>query len=723
MVRHVIDTGDSHPVRQPPQRIPFALRGRVEEMVDDMLQRSIAKPSRSPWASPIVLVAKKDGATRFCVDYRRLNAVTKMDVFPLPRIDDSLALLSNSKYFTTLVLATGYWQVAMDPASQEKTAFCTHSGLYEFAVMPFGLCNAPATFQRLMESVLAGLTRDTCLVYIDDILVLGRTFPEHLQNLRRVFERLREAGLRLKPTKCHLVHQEVEYLGYVVSQGVAADPRKVEAVQVFPVPRDLKSLRSFLGLASYYRRFIPNFSTVASRLYALTRKNAAFDWAPSCQEAFESLKELLTRAPVLAFPDFSRDFLLETDASGVGLGAVLAQKGEDGTIRPIAFASRTLQKYERNYGITELEALGVVWAIKHFRPYLYGHGCDVYTDHEALKSLLNTPQPSGRLARWGIALQELDLRIHYRPGKKNSNADALSRCPLGPHLMDPSSTPSLGVVIAAMRSARTSAKGRDTGPEEPSHTGEQDSQSLEERQRADSDLAPIIQYLQTGVLPDGDRTRELALTRNQYELLEGVLYHVEPDKTLRVILPRDDQKKVFEEAHAGPYGGHLRDAKVYGQLAKHYWWPKMRGDIFHWCRACLVCTSRRVGHAMKPPLTPIPVSGPFDRVGVDVIQFPKSHNGNQYGVVFVDYLTKWPEVFATSDQTAITIARLFVEKIVSRHGVPAELLSDRGTHTYCLPTVPASRNQPRSHHFSFSMVEILASQLKQKPTLPLLGHI
>ena len=194
MVQHVIDTGDNHPVRQPPRCIPFALRGKVEEMVDDMLQHGIVKPSKSPWASPIVLVAKQDGATRFCVDYCRLNAVTKMDVFPLPRINDSLTLLAHCKYFTTLDLATGYWQVEMDPVSQEKTAFCTHSGLYEFTVMPFGLCNAPATFQRLMESVLAGLARDTCLVYIDDILVLGRTFEEHLQNLEKVFDRLREAA-------------------------------------------------------------------------------------------------------------------------------------------------------------------------------------------------------------------------------------------------------------------------------------------------------------------------------------------------------------------------------------------------------------------------------------------------------------------------------------------------------------------------------------------------
>ena len=203
--------------------------------------------------------------------------------------------------------------------------------------------------------------------------------------------------------------------------------------------------------------------------------------------------------------------------------------------------------------------------------------------------------------------------------------------------------------------------------------------SLEERQRADPELAPVMSYIESGVLPEGDKAHHLTLTRNRFELLEGILYHVEPDKTLRLVLPRDDRKWVFDEAHEGSFGGHLRDVKVYGQLSKHYWWPRMRSDIVNWCRACLTCLSRRVGKAITPPLTPIPVSGPFDRIGVDVIQFPKNYDGNQYAVVFMDYLTKWPEVFATSDQSSLTIAHLFVEQVISRHGVPSELLSDRGT--------------------------------------------
>ena len=289
LVQHVINTGDHLPIKQLPHRTPFALRKQTEELIDKMLQEGVIKSSNSPWASPVVLVAKKDGSTRFCVDYRRLNSITKLDTFPLPRVDDSLDLLAKTAYFTTLDLASGYWQVGIDSESQPKTAFCSHSGLYEFTVMPFGLCNAPATFQRLMETVFSGLARDKCFIYLDDVLVVGRTFEEHLSNLREVLTRLREAGLKLKPGKCHLAKFQVTYLGYVVSrQGITADPAKVAAVREFPTPKSVKELRSFLGLASYYRRFIPGFSKLAGPLFALTHKDIEFIWSTECENVLHN---------------------------------------------------------------------------------------------------------------------------------------------------------------------------------------------------------------------------------------------------------------------------------------------------------------------------------------------------------------------------------------------------------------------------------------------------
>ena len=663
-VTHTIHTGDHTPMRQPVRRMPFALRAEVDKMVGDMLDQGVIQPSSSPWASPVVLVRKKDGGMRFCVDYRKLNHVTKLDEFPLPRIDDTLDLLAGARYFTTLDLASGYWQVAMDPSSQEKTAFTTYSGLYEFCKMPFGLVNAPATFQRLMERVLAGLARGGCHVYLDDVLVFGKTMEEHNQNLTEVLGRIRGAGLRLKPRKCNFAQESVEYLGHVVSaQGIQTDLRKLAAVNQYTVPTDVKSLRSFLGLASYYRRFVPRFSQVAAPLHALTRKEIPYFWTPECQQVFEKLKELLTSAPLLKYPDFSKPFVLETDASGVGLGAVLAQRQEDGTVQPIAYASRSLQKHERNYGITELEGLGVVWAAKHFRPYLYGHECTVYTDHEALKSLLNTPQPSGKLARWGLALQELNLTILHRSGKHNTNADALSRSPLPSSGADEST----GGVVAALAGG-----GKEGAP--PA-----DDRDLSLLQRADPELAPVITYLETGRLPEEEKpARQIALTSMQYTLEDDVLYRVEDDGTLRIIPPTDWRERLFMEAHGGKFGAHLSDAKVFSQLRRHYWWGRMRQDITQWTRGCIVCATRSVGRAVRAPLTPIPVAGPFDQIGVDIIQFPKTSRGNQYAVVFMDYLTKWPEVFAVPDQSAATVARLLVEELVSRHGVPSEVLSDRG---------------------------------------------
>ena len=366
---------------------------------------------------------------------------------------------------------------------------------------------------------------------------------------------------------------------------------------------------------------------------------------------------------MLSYPDLTQPFLLETDASGDGLGAVLAQKRNDQTVHPVAYASRTLQPHEKNYGVSELEALGVVWAVKQFRHYLYGHKCDVYTDHEALKALLNTPHPSGKLARWGLILQELDLYIHYRPGKKNANADALSRTPIATDLAN--NQVDTSEYLLATIAGEVNEKDREGEP-------------LEAQQLADLTLKPIIDYLADKKLPEDERlAKEIALTQNHYALIDGVLYRAERGSLL-LIPPTTRRKCLFEEAHHGQFGGHLRDGKVYGQLSKHYWWPRMRKEIAEWCRACLTCAQRRVGRLVTPPLLPIPVAGPFDRVGVDVIQFPRSHQGNRYAVVFVDYLTKWPEVFATADQSALTVAWLLVEHIISRHGVPGELLSDRG---------------------------------------------
>ena len=288
---HHIDTGNAHPIRQPPRRIPPLQRKQAQEILQKMLEKDIIQPSTSPWASPIVLVWKKDGSQQFCVDYRKLNGITKKDAYPIPRIDDTLDTLAGSCWFSTLDLVSGYWQVEMSPTDREKTAFCVPDGLFEFKVMPFGFSNAPATFQCLMDLLLAGLKWNTCLVYLDDVIVVGSTFKEHLFRLREVFQRFRDAGLKLNPNKCSFCQTEVHFLGHIISaRGIRTDPTKTNLVASWPVPT--KEVQKFLGLANYYRRLVPNFATKAKPLHKLTEKTAKFKWSVQCQEAFSELKNV-----------------------------------------------------------------------------------------------------------------------------------------------------------------------------------------------------------------------------------------------------------------------------------------------------------------------------------------------------------------------------------------------------------------------------------------------
>ena len=353
-----------------------------------------------------MLVRKKDGSTRFCVDFRKVNSITRKDAYPLPRVDDTLEALAGSQWFTTLDLISGYWQVEMDPKDREKTALCTTEGLFEFRVMPFGLCNAPATFQRLMDTALAGEWKRS-VVYLNDIIIPGKTFKEHLFNLSNVFERLRKAGLKLQPAKCAFCRNQVAFLGHVLSsKGIATDPSKTEKVANWPDPKSRREVHQFLGLANYYRRFVQDFAKIAKPLHRLTEKTVEFMWSPECKSAFEELRRRLITAPILVFPDYSKEFILDTDASNDGIGAVLSQVQDSGEEKVIAYASRVQSKPERQYCVTCRELLAVVTFIQQFRHYLLGRHFTQRTDHGSLKWLSNFKEPEGQLARWIEKLQE-----------------------------------------------------------------------------------------------------------------------------------------------------------------------------------------------------------------------------------------------------------------------------------------------------------------------------
>ncbi|CAM5130705.1 unnamed protein product [Natator depressus] len=425
---HSIDTGNAHPIRVQPYRVSPQAKTAIEREIQDMLQMGVIRPSESAWASPVVLVPKPDGEIRFCVDYRKLNAVTRPDNYPMPRTDELLEKLGRAQFISTLDLTKGYWQVPLDESAKEMSAFTTHLGLYEFNVLPFGLRNAPATFQRLVDGLLAGLG-EYAVAYLDDVAIFSDSWADHLEHLQKVLERIREAGLTVKAKKCQIGLNRVTYLGHQVGQGTISPLQaKVDAIQKWPVPKSKKQVRSFLGLAGYYRRFVPHYSQIAAPLTDLTKKKQpnAVQWTEKCQKAFNKLKATLMSDPVLRAPDFDKPFLVTTDASERGVGAVLMQKGPDQEFHPVVFLSKKLSERESNWSVTEKECYAIVYALEKLRPYVWGRRFHLQTDHAALKWLHTVKETNKKLLRWSLALQDFDFDIQHISGASNKVADALS---------------------------------------------------------------------------------------------------------------------------------------------------------------------------------------------------------------------------------------------------------------------------------------------------------
>lgn len=651
----IITDENERPVHQRPYRVSATEREVICRQVKEMLQDDVIQPSRSPWASPVVLVEKKDGTLRFCVDYRKLNKITKKDVYPLPRIDDSLDRLRNARYFSSLDLRSGYWQIEVDERDREKTAFITPDGLYEFKVLPFGLCSAPATFQRMMDTVLGGLKWKSCLVYLDDVVVFSETFEEHLVRLREIFEAIRSAQLSLKPEKCHFAYEELKFLGHVVSyEGVRPDPDKTAAVASFPIPTDKKTIRRFLGLCAYYRRFVSTYSSIAEPLTRLTRDSVPFHWGPEQSAAFEDLKNRLQSPPILGHFDEDADTELHTDASNVGLGAVLVQ-WQDNKERVIAYASRTLSPAETNYSTTEKECLAVVWAVTKLRPYLYGRPFKVVTDHHSLCWLANLKDPAGRLARWSLRLQEFDVTIMYKSGHKHSDADCLSRAPVNHNSTDEDGDAGfLGAVTPS---------------------------DLAEEQRNDVELRPLIDYLE-GRIPRPPKP--FARGSASFCLRNDVLYkeNFGPTETpYLLVAPNVLRQEILQACHDEPSSGHLGFTRTLARIRQRYYWPRLAQSVKRYVRSCRDCQRRKTPPS-KPPgfLQPVdPPKAPFQQVGMDLLgPFPLSSLGNRWIVVATDYLTRYCETKALPRGTAAEVARFFIENIVLRHGAPTVVITDRG---------------------------------------------
>ena len=429
-VEHTIDIEGTGPIKQRYRRFPAPLQEEIQGEISKLLERGIIEPSTSAWSSPLVPVRKRNGKLRLCIDYRGVNAFTRKDSFPLPHLNDAIRKFKGNLYFTNLDLLSGYHQIKMDDKSKEITAFSSGENLYQFCRMPFGITNGPASFSRLMSVVLSGIPMDVAQAYLDDLLIAGRSFEEHLDNLDKIFKRLSEHGLKVNPSKCSLFRTEVDYLGHKVgSDGIRPLDTNVAAINDFPRPKTIKQLRSFLGMVNFYKKFIPRAEILLKPLNeATSSKNSKFQWTNDCEEAFKASKTALTNAPILAFPDFGEEcmFYVTCDASGTGAGAVLTQV-QNGEERVIGYAGTSFNPAQLKYSTTDRELAAIRFAVNHFKPYLYGRRFVVRTDHEPLIYLHRMKRFDNRVHRTLEDLNIGNIEFEYLPGKNNSVADTLSR--------------------------------------------------------------------------------------------------------------------------------------------------------------------------------------------------------------------------------------------------------------------------------------------------------
>ena len=667
---YIVTDPEARPVHCRPARASEYARKAIDKQIDMGLKAGQMEPATGPWASRVVIVRKHDGTPRFCIDYRDLNKVTVKDVYPLPRIDDTLDRLQGSCYFSSLDLASGYWQVPVFPKHRYKTAFITHRGLHQFKVMPFGLCNAPATFQRMIDLLLAGFSWEFVMAYIDDIIIFSVTFVLHLKHLQLVFDKLIKVRLHLKLIKCQFCRFQFLYLGHLVSRfGVATDPSKIIAIKSAPAPTNLTELRSWISIMGYYRRFVRDFSRIAAPLRKLLKKDQEFKWCDAQQNAFVKLRNALISAPILIFPDFTKQFRLDTDGSKFGLGIVLSQQSSTSKLyHVVAYGSRATNSNEANYSAPKLELLAVLYGCEHFRPYLLGRRFLLVTDHRALLWLVSTPKPPATLARWILRLSEFDFAIKHRAGTKHTNADALSRPPFATH----------------------AAKSYVNFLEHVELEGFTN-QQLRKLQRDDSALRPFFAYLENKELPSELPKRSYVLLLKELLFIDnGLLWHRYPgpitpvptDVIHQIVIPRSLRTSILKACHDENFSGHLGFNKTYDKIKRRFWWPNLYTEVRQYVLGCVPCQKRKhLRINMDGPLQPQLISRPWERMSMDLLgPLPITRSGNKYLLVCNDHFTRWVEAFALADITMPSIANVIITRIICRFGCPEQILTDRGSN-------------------------------------------
>ena len=715
LIYHKVDTGDSDPIRLPLRRTPLAMRGEVEQEIQRMLQLKVIRPSSSSWASPVVLIKKKSGELRFAIDFRAVNAITKQAAAILPRMDDLLDDFAGCNLYSALDMSRGFWQLPMDPETADRTGFCSCAGHFQFNCLPFGLVNAPQQFSQIMDIVFGGINSQLdhfAHWYIDDLAISSKTLDQHVEHLNKVAQRLRWSGLMLKPSKAQFMVKEVEYLGHLVNEeGVQPLPRKLEALRKFPTPTTPQEIKRFLGMCSFYRKWVPRFSTLAGPMTALLKKDVIFNWEVrgSTGLAFEALKGALTTPPILAFPDVERKWIVETDASDVGCGALLHQPDENGDLKLIACASKTFDQAERNYGVTDKETLAIVWALKFCRPWIYGSKqITVLTDHKASCSmLLGKGDISPKYHRWLDVIADFAPKIEYRKASLNAGADCLSRAPVNVRdVKPPLDKPDIShlftydpLIEATWAERKEEARRKEkkvlgsigavgnikeTASLKLGTVDMEQAAKVRENQLKDPIWCEVINNLEkdTETTSEGAQYWTTMEQKQQFCILDGVLYRIDEEgcpSGLRVVVPIQEKKALWEEVHAGTFGGHLGEKRIFGALRRDFWWPSMRADVVQWTKNCFRCAKHYPGHRVIPPMISIPIGSAMETICSDVLQLPITESGQKYAIVFQDMFTKWAMVVPVSGYTAKTTAKAFV-RWCTLYQTPVQLLTDGGSN-------------------------------------------
>ena len=724
-IQHEIPLVDSRPFRLPYRKIPPSQWQDVRQQLKEMEAAGVIRPSKSPYASPVVVVTKKDGSLRLCIDYRRLNSYSTRDAFPLPRIEEALESLGQAKYFSTLDLTSGYWQVEVAEQDKHKTAFSTPMGLFEANRMPFGLQNAPSTFQRLMTCCFGDLNFTHLLIYLDDIIIFSTSFTDHLVRLQLVFDRLREHGLKLKPSKCQFVREEVNYLGHLVSaNGIRTDPEKISKVKEWQTPTNRKEVLQFLGFAGYYRRYVKGYSSMAAPLYRLTsgdprkkkrgaKKNVEpdqpFTWTTECEEAFQSLKEKLVGAPVLGYPDYSLPFLLQTDASREGLGAVLAQV-QGGMEKVIAYASRGLSPPETRYPAHKLEFLALKWAATDkFYDHLYGRKFSVLTDNNPLKYVMTSAKLDATGQRWVSHLSILDFDIQYRRGQDNSNADALSRMS-NQEVMEVLQTCPQRVKTGERRREEAQAAQEPeealgesaavSGCRQPIESSEpyggvgmealpaMTTQEIRAGQKEDPVIGPVLHFKSRDQKPSRGERMEVGINGGlllkewrRLVVRRGVLYRRVKDCQRGVVeqLVLPERLRVAVKTALHDDSGHLGFERTLQTIRERFYWPRMFQEIKAWCEQCERCCLRKTPTTtVRAPLVSIHTSVPMELICIDFLSLEKSKGGIENVLIITDHFSRYAQAYPTKDQKAGTVARVLWRNFFCRFGFPAKLHADQG---------------------------------------------